>query len=68
MLIPLPADKDTELQVMCVAGTIQLGGDKVTCEKGDKFTYDPKPYCRQIGKNISQTFKLYSNRHNMKMP
>ena len=67
MLIPLPADKDTELQVTCVAGTIQLGGDKVTCDKGDEFTYNTKPNCRQIGSNTTQTFKLHSNRRNIRM-
>ena len=52
MFIPaLPADEGEELEVQCYGGTVQLGSDTVTCNKGTEFTYDGiKPECSRPGK------------------
>ena len=53
MFIPaLPADEGEELEVQCYGGTVQLGSDTVTCNKGTEFTFNIKPECKKLGKTI----------------
>ncbi|KAL5253977.1 hypothetical protein ACHWQZ_G013668 [Mnemiopsis leidyi] len=51
MFIPaLPAYEGEELEVQCYGGTVQLGSDTVTCNKGTEFTFNIKPECSRPGK------------------